>query len=94
MISIKMSLCQLLRHNVLPKSFAQIRFSSLLANPKQEEIQIPVPWGHIAGSLLSYYSHENKEMLMTPISTRETMGQSEWSSSALYSRMVRQLMLL
>ena len=29
--------------------FVQKRFSSLLTSPKQEELKIPVPWGHIAG---------------------------------------------
>ena len=30
--------------------FVQKRFSSLLSSPKQEELRIPVPWGHIAGT--------------------------------------------
>ena len=35
------------KNSNIVKRFASNK--SLLDNPKQEEIQIPVPWGHIAG---------------------------------------------
>ena len=38
--------------NIL-KRFASNK--SLLENPKQEEIQIPVPWGNIAGLLMTIH---------------------------------------
>jgi hypothetical protein len=47
--------------NVLSKQIKSVYFAnsfkrllsnnSLLQDPKQKEISIPVPWGHIAGSL-------------------------------------------
>ena len=44
----KMSSC-LLKNRISSLRFVQKRFSSLLSSPKQEELRIPVPWGHIAG---------------------------------------------
>jgi len=42
-------LSRIVKRQVPIVRFVQKRFSSLLTSPKQEELKIPVPWGHIAG---------------------------------------------
>ena len=48
-----MSVFLVSRRAVTGLRLMQKRFnSSLLSSPKQEEIKIPVPWGHIAGEIV------------------------------------------
>ena len=52
-----MSSTFLLSRRLTSLKFVQKRFSSLLSTPKQEELRIPVPWGHIAGTQIHVLSY-------------------------------------